>query len=69
MYYINTTQNAATGQYDSKVYRAITSAGGVVKGYEAVTDVSLSDIYTGLQPGATINSITMVIHLLLKQQQ
>ena len=58
MYYINTTQNAATGQYDSKVYRAITSAGGVVKGYEAVTDVSLSDIYTGLQPGATINSIT-----------
>lgn len=58
MYYINTTPNAATGQYDSKVYRAITSAGGVVNGYEAVTDVSLSDIYTGLQPGATINSIT-----------
>lgn len=58
LYYINTTQNATTGNYDSSIYKATaTDATGNATAFEATTDVMLSDIYSGLQTGATINSI------------
>lgn len=57
MFYVNTTQNPATGLYDSRLYKANLNPDGSVAGYEATTEASISDIYNGLQPGASINSI------------
>lgn len=56
-FYMRTTQDA-TGQWDSKLYRATTDVSGAVTGMEVTSDAALSDIYTGLQPGASINQIT-----------
>lgn len=57
MFYVNTTQDPATGLYDNKLYRANLNPNGTVASYEATTEASLSDIYNGLQAGATINNI------------
>lgn len=57
VYAINTTQDVGTGRYDQRVYLVSQDGGGNTV-YTPATDVVLSDIYSGLQTGATINSIT-----------